>query len=459
MRNKNVLKILFIIRAAEHFSRYDSIVQSLCLRGHRLVMLFDKEWTRDNDIKKLENFKKEFPNLDYYWLINRKDWRGSILFIARSLLTYRLYLTVIGQSNFFRDRWPRYMPFWLRIPVSFPFATSILKTKFVNQILRRIEEIIPPDKKILHQIQEYNPDVLVSPVVGIRVMSPNTEYLKAAVALKIPTVSPTISWDSLTTKSMITVFPDIFLLWNKFHKKQIIEHHNAPSERIRIIGASVFDKWFSIFKPSCARSEFCSQHGLKADKPYILYLGSARGTAGDETWLIAELRKELDNSSDPILQQLQIVVRPHPANAKIYEKFSIPNVTIVPKGGALPNTAESLQLSYDTYYHAAAVVGIFTSAMMEAQIVDRPVIIVLSEKYKKTQLETRHFQDFIKSNSLELANGFKEFRIKLKRILTGYDDRKEQRRLFVKNYIRPQGLEKSAGELAAEEIEKLCKKV
>lgn len=464
------LKILFIIRSAEHFLRYDSIIGSLCAAGHKLTVLFDKEWSGHKDLEQVEEFKKNFPALDYGWLLNRDDSWAKVLFVARSLLTYRRYLIIESQSSFFVDRWKRYMPFWLRIPLSSPLVKSILGTEWIGKFLYRLENSAPPCKKIYRQIQELAPDVLISPVGGIRVMSPNTEYLKGALALGVPTASPTISWDSLTTKALITVFPDIFLLWNDFHKKQAIEHHNAPQDRIRIIGAPVFDKWFAglkpskagsgvpqcglSLKPSLSRKEFSKRYGLKSDKPYILYLGSAAGTAENETWLIRELRKSLDNSSDQVLRELQIVVRPHPSNAEIYKNFSLSGAVLAPKGRATPD--EELQLSFDTYYHAVAAVGIFTSAMMEAQIMGKPVIVILSDQYKKTQLEAHHFQDFIRGDSLELVNNLGEFQIKIKEILAGKDTRKEKRKNFVVNYIRPLGIGKSAGMAAVEEIEKLA---
>lgn len=449
------LRIIFVIRSAEHFSRYASIIDSLLTRGHRVTALFDKEWSREADLLKLAQFKKNEPHFHYQWLINRADAWSGLLFVARSLLTYRRFLTVKGQSAFFKRRWKSYLPFWLRLTVSLPLAVTVLKAEPAGKFLLSLESYIPADKKIVSQIKDYRPDVLISPVGGVRVMSPNIEYLKAAKFLKIPTASPVISWDSLTTKSLITVLPDIFLLWNDFHKRQAIEHHRAREESIRIVGASVFDKWFENLKPSLNRKEFSSRHGLNPQAPYILYLGSARGTAEDETWLIRELRAQLDNSGDPELAQLNLAVRPHPANAKIYENFVLPKVAVIPKGGALPDTREALGLSHDTYYYARAVVGLFTSAMMEAQIMDKPVVIILSDKYEETQLKAQHFQDFIKSNSLELANNFKDFQVKLKKILNGQDDLKAARRAFVKKYVRPRGLDQPAGELAAYEIEKL----
>jgi len=448
------LKILFIIRSPEHFSRYESIIISSLRRGHNIITLFDKECSKEKDIAKLEEFKNRSKTFNYHWLINRNDSWQIILFILRSLLTYRRFLTIKDQSSFFRERWRTYMPFWLRIPVSIPGIAVFIKTNLIGSFLKKIETKIPADKKIVNQLKEYKPDIVISPLGGVRVLSPNIEYISAAKVLNIPTASPTISWDSLTTKSLITVFPNIFLLWNNFHEKQILEHHGVTKDRVRIIGASVFDKWFGKLNPN-KRNDFCFQYNLNPDNHIILYLGSAKGTAKDERWIVERLRSALDDSKNEKLKNAQIVVRPHPANPIFLQQLNIKGVWVFPKSGALPDSKETLQQSYDMYYHSIATVGIFTSAMMEALIIGKPLTVLIEPKYKKTQTDTEHFQDFIKSRAVVQSNNFDEcikfFESTLKNNFLDPEIKKE----FILEYVRPKGIEISAGENSIREIEKL----
>ena len=283
---KKYLNALFIVRSAEHFSRYRGIVHAWCMRGHAVTVLFDAEWSSEDDMKKVEEFKRSVSNFGYSLLVNRADVWTRSLFIVRSLLTYRRFLVVKNQSSFFKDRWRRYLPFWLRLPLGLRFADMVLETGVANSLLTFCEKIIPADKKITAQIKSYHPDVVISPVGVIRVLSPNTEYLKAAKALNIPAVSPLVSWDSLTTKSFISVKPDFFLAWNEVHRTEAFEHHGIPAANTKIIGSPVFDKWFSPLAPSMSRAGFCRLLGFERERPYVLYLGSAKGTAENETWLI-----------------------------------------------------------------------------------------------------------------------------------------------------------------------------
>lgn len=446
------LKILFIIRAAEHFGRYRSIIEPLAARGHRLTILFDRAWSTEKDLAKVEKFRGSFPNCSYDWLVNRGDrWRG-ILFTVRSLLTYRRYLTLNDQSDFFRKRWHAYMPFWLRIPCSFPPCLAFLKTRFAERILRAAEERIPADKRIVEQIRMFRPDAVVSAIVGIRVLSPNIEYIKAAQALGIPAPAALVSWDSLTTKSVMTVVPDVALLWNDVHVRQIWDHHRIPRERTRIVGAPVFDKWFTPLTVTDRRA-FAAAHGLSPEDPIVLYLGAAKGTAEDETWLIRELREAFDRSADAPLRRAQIVVRPHPANARHYANVDLPGVWVIPKGGALPDTENALQLSHDSYCHAVAAVGVFTSAMMEAMIVGTPVVVIFVGRYRETQADAAHFKDFIASGGQAVVRSVEEAAEVVSSLIAGRDTQKAKREEFVRRIIRPRGLNQNAGALAADAIE------
>lgn len=450
------LSIVFVIRAAEHFSRYRSIIEPLLLRGHRLTALFDREWSSARDLVKVDAFGERYSNFRHDWLLNRFDaWRIP-LFFARSLLTYRRYLVVSGQSDFFRRRWHAYLPAWLRVPLTAPPLRALLTTEAAGRVLRALEARAPADSHIVSQLRILKPDVLVSAIVGIRVLSPNVEYVKGAQALGIPAPAALVSWDSLTTKSMITVPPDISLVWNEAHVRQIMEHHGIPREQTRIVGAPVFDKWFMGVRAT-PREAFCAAHGLRSEEPIVLYLGAAKGTAEDETWLIRELREAFDRSSDARLRRTEIVVRPHPANARRYGTLSLPGVSVMPKGGALPDTADAFQLSLDSYTHATAAVGVFTSAMMEAMIVGKPVVVVKSDVYRETQEDAQHFKDFVASGGQEVIQSADAAAEAVSRLMDGVDTHAAARTTFVKTIIRPNGLTRPAGAIAADEIERCAR--
>src|SRR3712207_6916201 len=59
---------------------------------------------------------------------------------------------------------------------------------------------------------------------------------------------------------------------------------------------------------------------------------------------------------------------------------------------------------YDSLHHAAAVVGVNTTAMIEAAIVGRPVLTVLDDAFALTQRGTLHFEQDRKSTRLNSSH-------------------------------------------------------
>lgn len=461
------LKILFVIRSGEHLLYFRSIVEELLKRGHKVKLLYDAKWTDEKDPKILADFKNANKNYDFEYgvAVRRNDAWRKILFHTREILSYRSYLLEPRRNlrKYYHDRWLGYLPATLQSVLRYGFVRSLLGSSVAAATLRFFERIAPPDKKICEDIVRFRPDVVVASPVNMRFSSADLEYLKAAKQMSIPTALPVISWDNLTNKGLIHVMPDILLAWNRDQAAEARIPHGVPMDKIKLIGAPVFDQWFSSLKLGYSRKEFCDKYGLRESDPILAYLGSSVNVAQDESWLVADLRKAL-NEADEIgslpagsLRNTQIIIRPHPANYKIYDKLNLKKVIILPKTGTLPDSKDSAQIFYDTLYHAAAVLGVNTSGMIDAIIVGKPVMSILPKMYKDSQSETQHFQYLLENDVLEITRNLDEFLEIFKKILTGRDAKKEQREAFIKKYIRPNGLEKSAGDAAADEIEKITR--
>lgn len=452
------MNIVFVTRNAKYFHYYKSIIEGLLRRGHTLTFLYDMRWTRDYPeiSDQLNNFQKSFPAFHHHQAVQSKGGARTVLFYTRQILGYRRFLVSKKQSSYYVERSFSYLPRFLQKVLKRKNVERFLKSGFAEYILMLVERLAPPDKQIMMHIRSYAPDVVVASPVTMRFSSADLEYLKAARHLKVPTVLPVISWDNLTTKDLIHVSPDILLAWNDVQAKEAEEEHGIRRERIRIMGAPVFDIWFSKLKPRTTRVEFCNRHGLKEEYPIILYLGSGREQAGDEAWLVEDLWRALNNSEDDALKRAQIIVRPHPGNSKIFKNISRSNMIVLPQFGVLPSSEDSLQLFYDSLFHSAcAVVGVITSAIIDAMIAGKPGAAILTDEYRVNQAEVKHFQHLVEADAVEWVRGPEDFPMVLRKILDGNDDHRAQREAFIKRFIRPLGLEQSAGDVAAEEIEKI----
>jgi hypothetical protein len=108
-------------------------------------------------------------------------------------------------------------------------------------------------------------------------------------------------------------------------------------------------------------------------------------------------------------------------------------------------------------FHAAAVVGLNTSALVESAIVDRPVFTILLPEFRDSQEGTFHFHYL-----LDAANGFLNVSRSLDehvQQLTGLLSGKTLRdnRGFVEHFVRPRGAAVAATPVFADAVEQIAR--
>ena len=240
-------------------------------------------------------------------------------------------------------------------------------------------------------IRAQAPDiVLVSPLVDLA--SPLLEYLKAARRLGIRTGICVASWDNLTSKGLLRFVPERVFVWNETQRREAVELHGIPADRIVATGAARFDGWFAR-RPSSSREQFIRKVGLDPDRPFLLYLCSSRFIAPDEVaaatrWLEALRGAPRTTASDP----------PESSSGRIRNGSRSGRTSTSHDSGTRPSglrpgsafdSAEAEADFYDSIAHCAAVVGVNTSAMIEAAIVGKSVYTWLAPEF--AQEGTIHF--------------------------------------------------------------------
>jgi hypothetical protein len=315
-----------------------------------------------------------------------------------------------------------------------------------------LERRVPPAKEITRELASERPDVVVASPANLK-DSIEIEYVKAARALDIATVVPVASWDNLTTKGLIHVVPDLTLAWNETQREEAIRIHAVPPKQVAVTGSPFFDPWFEPSVEREPRDAFCRKVGLDPAQPFAVYLGSSRNIARDETWLVSALARQLRTAADEGLRSMQLLVRPHPANADVYAALDEPNAVVWPKAGRLPGSGSSRRDFAATLEHAVAGVGINTSGMIDAVVADRPCIALMTAQYDATQRHAVHFKHLAQASTLTLAEGPESCADVLLAIMRGADSTREARRRFVKAFVRPRGLGVPAGVVAARAIE------
>jgi hypothetical protein len=131
-------------------------------------------------------------------------------------------------------------------------------------------------------------------------------------------------------------------------------------------------------------------------------------------------------------------------------------VAFWPKTGVNPIGGTARSDYFDSMYHAGAVVGVNTSAMIESGIVGRPVYTINAEEFATTQEGTLHFQHLknVEGGLVQQAANLDRHVADLANLLTGDGSERYRARGFIQAFIRPHGLDVAATPRVVDEIER-----
>jgi hypothetical protein len=175
----------------------------------------------------------------------------------------------------------------------------------------------------------------------------------------------------------------------------------------------------------------------------LLYVCSAllEGSA-PETGFVMQWVSHLRNSRHSALRECGILIRPHFKRWEEWQAVSfagLDNVTCWPPAGAVPVDPASKTDYFDSMFHATAVMGLNTSAMIEAAIVGRPVHTVLLPEFHDNQEGTVHFHYLLGGPQplLRSARSIDQHAEDLAATLADAGPRADQSAAFVRTFVRP----------------------
>ncbi|MGI8512758.1 MAG: hypothetical protein ACR2NH_09045, partial [Solirubrobacteraceae bacterium] len=222
------------------------------------------------------------------------------------------------------------------------------------------------------------------------------------------------------------------------------------------VGATAYDHWFG-WRPSTSREQFCAAVGLRPDRPVLLYVGSALLSGKEEEFIAGWIRR-LRRSTHPELREAGVLVRPHPQRPPAAGRLDSAldaNAAVWPSPEARALGLEARQALFDSIFHATAVVGLNTSAFIDAAIIGRPSYAILPPEFADSQEGTLHFRHLLEAGEelLAVAPSFETHALQLAERLSAADAPVSSER-FVSAFVRPAGLEVAATQVLADAIER-----
>lgn len=448
-------RVLYVCRAIAHFIYHESVVVALLRRGAHVKVLFDEDWSSKKTIQfqdeALSAFRMRYPQVEIGWSVRRNDGWRKWIFQAREIRSYASYLRRGARTTeFYVNRWLGYVPEWVRRRRKNSHFRRLLTSSATDTALRFFERATPAAPEVMRHLRDEKPDVVVVSPSNMR-FSEEIEYVKAAKRLGVPVALHTMTWDNLSTKGVHHVVPDLIFLWNEIHFDDIREFHGFPEEICCIAGSPFLERWFDAGEPE-DRAQLCRRMGIAENDPYVIYLGSSKNIARDESWVVEQIHARLRASNDPRLRRMSIVIRPHPANVDVFLRLKLDGVEIWPRGGALPQTADLHHEFRSMLAHATATIGVNTTAMSDSLLADCPCLTPLLQEYDRTQRLANHFKVLADRDVMAVCQDWRDVERNLTDLLDGVDVTRHRRRGFKAWFARPRGTDRTAGDVMAERI-------
>jgi len=453
------MKILFAMSSPEYLRFYDTTIAELAQRGHDVAIAVNA--IREGKPVRLDGVGQGHTRVTIAGLIpSRRDGWEPLARALRGTQDFVRYLHPdLASASRLRER-VRYQALpWVLAPLDRISSLSPRMTAWAMRTLARVERAIPVSSDLVRFLDQQAPDLLlVSPL--IEPASDQVDLVRAALARGTRVATLIASWDNLTNKGDLRVATDVIAVWNETQKREAIELHRVAPHKIVVTGAQAFDRWFDR-SVSRERATFCREVGLADTRPFVLYTGSSIFIARAEVEVpfVRRWIEALRASSDPMIRDLSVLVRPHPYNGRAWPPDALtdlPNVAVWPRGGFDPVDEKQRAGFFDSLFHSAAVVGINTSAMIEATIVGRPVLSIETPEFAGTQDGTLHYRYLLPENGgfLRVAADFDEHVRQLSDVLGHPEATRAELARFVEQFVRPHGLERAATPILADALER-----
>jgi hypothetical protein len=451
------VKIFFSMRHLGMFRMYEPTIRELVARGHQVHLALGRAEALGWGTA-LDNLLADSSAITWSWLTP-----------STSAFWFELAKTIRLWADYLRYFQPQYdvapklkaraeervPPRLVRVSQHRIFQNPANRRRLLS-FLRTLERALPPVPEIETQLKDERPDlVLITPLVYLG--SSQFEVLRTANTLGLRTGFCVGSWDHLSSKALIRDMPQRVIVWNETQKQEAVDLHGVPAERVVVTGAQCYDQWFER-RPVRTREEFCRRVGLDPDRPFILYVCSALFWGSPvEAEFVQQWVRQLRESAQPELRSASVLIRPHPARMPEWEGVDLSPFPHVAFYGSNPVDDASKDDYFESLYYCSAIVGLNTSAFLEGAVVGRPVHTILLPEFQENQEGVLHFHYLLTVGGgvLRAGRSFDEHHAQLAASLRSPESETNPR--FVREFIRPHGLDRPATPVFCDAVEELLR--
>ncbi|HPQ39591.1 MAG TPA: hypothetical protein PLV45_04395 [bacterium] len=317
------------------------------------------------------------------------------------------------------------------------------RNPWLTRLFFEVEKKLAPVPRNIDTIfTEFPPDLVVS--THPRII---WEYDVVTYARKhgIRTLGSVKSWDNVLRGLVSNT--EYLSVWNRRNYHEARHNLHYPEDKIRMVGACAFDRYFSegVIQD---RASFLETMGLDPGRP-VVFFGTAGSFAADwdETYMmdvLLDLRKSI-----PELRGIQIICRLHPiTHLEYFMPYSeVPGV-VLSHGSYVKTlgwcmTRDEVDRMANMLNHADMVITPASTLSIEAPIFDTPTIVTMfstvrGERHARDMKRwwlNRHFKTIQENHWLPLVESPEELGRIMVESLNEPGRYESERREIVKEYV------------------------
>jgi len=236
------MRILFQLASPAYVRIYGSTIRLLAERGHDVAVSYDDPGKRGRGATSFDGsgvvgVVEPLPPAS-------RRYEGAVERL-RATSDYLHYLDPrFADAPYLRRRLERNLDGTLHRLTGLPYGSRAGRAGLA--VTLGLERFVPADVSVSSALADLRPDVVfVSPLIGRSSRNRRqTDTVKAARRIGVPSVFGVGSWDHLTTKGVVKARPDATLVWNELQRRDAAELHSVPRESVVVTGAQLFDPWF-----------------------------------------------------------------------------------------------------------------------------------------------------------------------------------------------------------------------
>ena len=375
------LRVLVFLHSLGYVRFFDPVIRELLARGHRVHLVFERD---DHDANE-DAWLAEMAGVEgftFAWTqaLRRDPWWRFGRQVRKAADLVRFYSPDLRGSGFLFARAEHRAPDW--VPCRHTHATRQLaaRPRAAGVGARRRGERDPESGLRRTGTRRLDP--------GSRRRLPPHDARDARLRLRqggpldgLRTAICIASWDNLSSKQLIHELPDRLIVWNETQRREAVDLHRVPSDRIVVTGA----------QPSTTGS-----HGRRGRAPSSRTASASTRAGRTCSMSAARCSRRRDRggmgaplacraAERPRACRVGVLFRPHPKRSgdstqAAFDGFD--NVVIWPtQQDQMPIDEERRADYFDSIHHSTAVFGLNTSAMIEAAVVGRPVHTMLAPEF------------------------------------------------------------------------------